>query len=346
MKHTEFGHSVYFISQNWGSYPNFSTQNIEALYTGSTFSNGIPKNTWEDWHLIPASRPTLPFPNQKTRTIDSIPNINGNIDLSWSDVPYPVFENREDTFEFIYNPLYDDTHKDWTELYSEIASFIHGRHLRMVLEDDPGYYYEGRFHVEKWTSNTDGSGSTITIGYSVQPYKLSLTNSLDEWFWDPFSFYSGVVSDSVFKNITVSGYDGHNKNDIPRTENPHCTWNKIELFRYAGDMPQIPIVYWKPNSESSDKKLIVDYVNKSYGIDYADPTRIVLNSEKYKYYDPNKRFNSDAVTLIGPETIDGDVWYKFKDNDLIFCDAYMGEEQYIAFAGNGTIKIEFRRGRL
>lgn len=168
MKHTEFGHSVYFVSQNWGSYPNFSTQNVEGLYIGSTFSNGILKNTWEDWHLIPASRPTLPFPNQKTRTIDSIPNTNGNIDLSWSDVPYPVFENREDTFEFIYNPLYDDTHKDWTELYSEIASFIHGRHLRMVLEDDPGYYYEGRFRVEKWTSNTDGSGSTITIGYSVQ----------------------------------------------------------------------------------------------------------------------------------------------------------------------------------
>ena len=38
--------------------------------------------------------------------------------------------------------------------------------------------------------------------------------------------------------------------------------------------------------------------------------------------------------------------FTFKDNDMIFCDNYMGEDQYIQFIGDGAIQIEFRRGSL
>ena len=44
--------------------------------------------------------------------------------------------------------------------------------MRAVLEDDPEYYYEGRFSVNSWKS--DKTHSSITINYSVAPYKKKL----------------------------------------------------------------------------------------------------------------------------------------------------------------------------
>ena len=59
------------------------------------------------------------------------------------------------------------------------------------MEDDPGFYYEGRFTVDEW--NSDSWWSTITIGYDVYPYKKELTSSLEDWLWDPFNFETGIV---------------------------------------------------------------------------------------------------------------------------------------------------------
>lgn len=354
MIHTEFGHSISFISQNWESYPDIKPNdpNIKSL----------TRNTWESWNLISSSRPTLPSPKQKTKTVDGIPNTNGNIDLTLTDIKYPVFENREGTFEFIYNPIYVIDNKDWMVLYSEIYNFIHGRQLRMILEDNPEYYWDGRFTVESWTSNTDGSGSTISIGYSVYPYKKSICSSIQKWFWDPFNFYNGVIPTGVFDSvdgngITVTMLNEQQVQDWNGFVNKNVNvndyrWHKIPLFNietmqgYAGTDPIIPIIWWCPldiTGTSGHKKLLINYVNKSYNIDYSS------KNDKYKLYDPAQSLNTTdkyAVTLVEEKTIDGEKWYKFKDNDLIFCDSYCGEEQYISLMGYGKFKIEFRRGSL
>ena len=61
----------------------------------------------------------------------------------------------------------------WGVLYSEIMAYLHGKRMRAVLEDDPGYYYEGRFAVNEWKS--EANWSSIVIDYEVEPYKKSLT---------------------------------------------------------------------------------------------------------------------------------------------------------------------------
>mgnify|MGYP007025187911 FL=1 len=55
----------------------------------------------------------------------------------------------------------------WHSVYSEIMDLIHGQSLRAILEDDPEYFYEGRFTVNSWKSQKDWS--RITIDYSVGP---------------------------------------------------------------------------------------------------------------------------------------------------------------------------------
>jgi hypothetical protein len=124
------------------------------------------RNTWDDWHLIPSSRPVVVPPPVKSEIVE-IPGANGVLDLSRSLTGFTTYGNREGSFEFIVANGYSD----WCETYSAISSFLHGKTLAMVLDDDSKYLYDGTFSINNWASNSDGTWSNITIDYSVGPYK-------------------------------------------------------------------------------------------------------------------------------------------------------------------------------
>ena len=155
------------------------------------------KNTWDDWRLVPASRPVFNPPAQKVKTLE-IPGGDGVIDLSQSLTGYPVYQNRTGSIEFIVM----NDFKPWHMAYSDIMDYLHGQKLRAVLEDDPEYFYEGRFTVNVWKSEKDWS--RITIDYDVGPYKWSVLSSTDDWLWGPFNFQNGVIRPAVFKDIAVT----------------------------------------------------------------------------------------------------------------------------------------------
>lgn len=146
------------------------------MYHSITFGN---KNTWTDWHLVPTSRPVISPPSVKTRYVE-IPGADGVIDLTDSLTGRPAYNNREGSIEFYVLNQYDlegPATYNWSDVYSEIMTYIHGKHMRMVLEDDPGYYYEGRFSVNSW--KTDRDRSTITIDYNVDPKKYRVIPDYD-----------------------------------------------------------------------------------------------------------------------------------------------------------------------
>lgn len=357
MIHTEFGHSITFISQNWNSNPEFVAplDKVGEIYVDPSIpiyaQRHIDKNTWESWHLIPESRPTLSKPAQKTTVLDGGVAVNGDIDLSLSVIPYPIFSPREGSFTFIYNPLVlmvnNDT-RTWKDIDSEMCNFFNGRKLRMVLEDDPTNYYEGEFKVESWESNNDGSGSTVTIGYKVFPYKMAIYDSLhdDNTVFDMYIRSGNDIqpkekySDLIGPNR--GGDDGKTYDESPwygtdyDIEEPK---KELHLFGYVGTMPHIPLIHWCP--DTANNKLIVNYVNFTYGIDYGK------SGIRYKYLDPSEINNSSGVSLVRTYTDSQNLnWYVFKDSDMLFCDAYGGEYQFIQFIGNGWIKIETRKGSL
>ena len=128
------------------------------------------KNTWDDWHLVPASRPVFNPPSLKEHIVD-IPGKDGVLDFTEALTGYPMFERREGTFEFIVMNGY----QEWHQLYSDMMLFLHGKKLRAVLEDDPDYFYEGRFMIQEWKSEKDYS--RVIIAYKVDPYKWSILTS-------------------------------------------------------------------------------------------------------------------------------------------------------------------------
>lgn len=154
------------------------------------------KNTWDDWHLIPSSRPVFNPPSTKTQYVD-LPGGNGQIDLTEALTGYPVYENRTGSHEFYV----ENGCKEWSDLYSEIMNYLHGKSMEAYLEDDPYYVYVGRFEVNEWKS--DKWNSVITIDYNVYPYKKERNSSLDDWLWDPFDFENGVIRE--YKSLSVSG---------------------------------------------------------------------------------------------------------------------------------------------
>lgn len=153
------------------------------MYHSITFGD---KNTWDDWHLIPKTRPLFNPPSVKTYVID-IPGGNGSLDLTESLTGYPTYKNRTGSWDFYVQNGF----KDWATLYSEIMEYLHGQRMRVVLEDDPEYYYEGRFAVNTWKS--DSYWSTISIDYDVNPYKRHYLPAGDDWLWDTFSFEDGEI---------------------------------------------------------------------------------------------------------------------------------------------------------
>lgn len=164
------------------------------MYHSITFGD---KNTYEDWHLAPSSRPVFDPPSPKTKYLD-IPGASGSIDLSESLTAFPLFEDREGSIEFYVLNGYEE----WSTLYSKIMEYLHGQKMNAVLEDDLSWHYEGRFSVDKWKS--DSYWSKITIKYRVNPYKWSNEKTTDEWLWDTFNFETGVILTVVFSGLVIN----------------------------------------------------------------------------------------------------------------------------------------------
>lgn len=127
-----------------------------------------------------------------------IPGGDGVIDLSQALTGYPVYQNRTGSIEFIVM----NDFKPWHMAYSDIMDYLHGQTMRAILEDDPEYFYEGRFTVNAWKSEKDWS--RLVIDYDVGPYKWKNLSSIDNWLWDPFNFQNGVIQAALFRNIAVT----------------------------------------------------------------------------------------------------------------------------------------------
>lgn len=145
-------------------------------------------NTWTTWNLVPTSRPTIPPPKARTKFVD-IPGMNGTLDLTdvYTDnngVPNGIYGDREASFDFlVLNPRLNVAHPsdgqtradhspEWMSIYTDILSKIHCKRLRMRLLEEPDYWYEGRFTVDKW--NPKKEYSTVTIKCTLEPFKYPM----------------------------------------------------------------------------------------------------------------------------------------------------------------------------
>jgi hypothetical protein len=130
-----------------------------------------------------------------------IPGRYGKLNLSYWMTGAPIYSSRLGNWTFIMDP---DQKKfaSWAQLYSEVANYVHGRELRIVLTDDPDYYYIGTLAISGFSPQD--ISNEITITYELDPYKNPIGDPfITDWLWDPFNFETDMVYST--DAVTVDG---------------------------------------------------------------------------------------------------------------------------------------------
>lgn len=140
------------------------------MYFSLTFSG--PKgtrNTWDDYHMIPSSRPIIVLPEAIFDFVE-VPGRNGKLDMTGflTDGSSPSYGQRSNSIEFYIPDEYADQYQ---EKLMDLAAFLHGQRLDMTMEGDPGWTYHGRWKVNQWKS--DKSWSVVTLDYELDPFKTN-----------------------------------------------------------------------------------------------------------------------------------------------------------------------------
>jgi hypothetical protein len=217
-------HSIVFAKTLHSLYNNHKTN-----FDGVTIGAGNTRHTSLDWFLVPKERPSIEKAPVKEHYID-IPGTNGGLDLTESLTGFPLYDYIEGSFEFtilndrklitVNNECEKTKEIDisWEVLNRDIREFLNGKQRYMMLEDDPSWYYVGRFTVEKYDSS-DSANSKITIAYKVYPFKK-------------LSTYFTIKSPTEFRE---SFFDANPLSAGDTRNVINSTWNKVSLDMYPGD---------------------------------------------------------------------------------------------------------------
>lgn len=126
-------------------------------------------HSYDDLWLI-LSKKEIGSPNVKTKTID-VEGADGVLDLT-DFFGEPKYDNVTHKFEFT-------TISEMTEflsLFSRIKNAIHGKKVRIILDDDPAFFYMGRCFVSSFTSEK-GVG-TVSVECECEPYKYRIAKTV------------------------------------------------------------------------------------------------------------------------------------------------------------------------
>lgn len=126
-------------------------------------------HSWDDFSLI-LSQKMIGTPSPKTETID-VPGGDGVLDLTevFGEVRY---NNRNLSFDFSTKV----PQSEFMDLFSRVQNALHGQKMRIVLDDDPSWYYTGRISVSEWKA--EKSIGKLTIDCDCEPYKTKLSETV------------------------------------------------------------------------------------------------------------------------------------------------------------------------
>lgn len=127
-------------------------------------------HSYKDLNLV-LSEVVIPPAAVKT-TFVNIPGGDGSVDLTEA-LGEARYKDRECSFTFTVFPS-----DDFEEKKRRISNLLNGRRFKIILDKDPGYYWDGRCSVNSYAS--DKRINKIVVKATVAPYKLkvNLTNTI------------------------------------------------------------------------------------------------------------------------------------------------------------------------
>lgn len=142
-------------------------------------------HSWNDFQLILKPK-EIASPAIKSRKLE--------IEGADSDIDYTdffgeaKFENVVHTFDF--STIVPQS--EFVALFSRIKNALHGKKMRIILDDDPSFYYWGRCSVSTFTTSK-GVGE-VSVECDCEPYKYKLAKTT----------VTATVADSATVTLTNS----------------------------------------------------------------------------------------------------------------------------------------------
>ena len=134
-------------------------------------NNGVKfgdKHSLTDWDLLMVSK-SIGDAEPKTKEVD-IEGSNGKLDLTeWTGEV--LYNNRTLIFNF---DIYDSPSNWWT-LKRQITNYLHGKKLKIILDQDKDYYYFGRCKVADFSNETTVAHIIIECDCDPFIYKNEIT---------------------------------------------------------------------------------------------------------------------------------------------------------------------------
>ena len=220
------------------------------MYHSINFGN---KNTYDDWKIVPETRPVV-VPPEPIFIFDEIPGASGSLDLTTSLTGLVNYSDRTGSFTFLVLNDYGE----WQDRYAEIMSYLHGKRMQMTLEDDPNYYYIGRYFVSEWSPGENWS--SITIDYHLDPFKYS---HAEKFIRIPLTGTSTVYRIHDIDQLTLPSITPSrnlqlvvNANGVTRSLQRDQTYNDIAFYPNSNGFVNLALSY---NQYETEGHLDVTY---------------------------------------------------------------------------------------
>lgn len=237
------------------------------------------KNTWDEWKLMPVKAGRIEFATADLRYESAeVAGSDDVLDFTEALTGYPLYNQRKGSITF----RFFDNGTPVRNRFDQLKNFLHGRSARAIIEDQPEFYFEGRFMVGDLKYANKGNWADVDINYLLNAYKLEIASSAEDWEWDPFNFETGVIRE--YKDILVKvGIDplemtiiGSRKPTVPKFTvtkiNEHDEYDEVAYIQ----MEIMNTVYQLPYGKTTTIPQIVLFdeeyqltlmnVNQPYGL--------------------------------------------------------------------------------
>ena len=158
------------------------------------------KNTWDEWKLMPVKAGKIDFaPPELRYEVADVAGSDDPLDFTEALTGYPLYKSRRGSIRF----RFFDNGTSARNRFDDIKNFLHGKKCKVVIEDQPEYYYEGRMMVEELKFSKYGNWAEFDLSYILNAYKMEIGSSDEDWLWDPFNFETGIIRE--YGNVLTEG---------------------------------------------------------------------------------------------------------------------------------------------
>lgn len=256
------------------------------------------KDSWEDFYMVPSSRPYIVVPNPRIQFVN-LPRSNTILDTTDFLTKNTTYEAREGDLEFIID---HDRWDNWSESFDALSEFFDGSIFHCVLNDQPDYKYTGRIYVLNYKPDSNYSTVTLHYNFDAECEECTWNEVLFERCQngnvvnaDGMSFETFRITDPIGKN---GGTYRFYVKEFVNTVMNHKYYLLREMYRDSGYTDLVARVSFKINDKLNGEWKYIHGEPFLYGggiIDTYDFTRSEYD-DRYIRYLIGMLYNGDAYT--------------------------------------------------